>query len=88
MGASCDIGAGETIGSVGDRKGSSGLTWLDASDDAEDCGTERGLLSKSRRLLCTRRKRPPCRGAADEGDEIASLQPIEVHPLPLARETG
>ena len=63
MGASCDIGAGETIGSVGDRKGSSGLTWLDASDDAEGSGTGRGSLSKSR-LNCVGRAVSPAASLA------------------------
>jgi hypothetical protein len=47
MDPSCAVGAGEAIGSVGDRTGSSGVTWLNASDNAECEGTDR-RLSQSR----------------------------------------
>ena len=50
MGASCDIGAGEAIGSVGDRKGSSSFIRFGAPDDAKGAGTELDLLSQ-RRLI-------------------------------------
>jgi hypothetical protein len=36
------------------------------------------------RLLCTRRKRP-CRRPADQRNELALFQLIELHTLPLAR---
>ena len=39
------------------------------------------------RLLCGRRERPRSRRAAEQRDEIASLQ-IEWHPLPLASEAA
>jgi hypothetical protein len=56
MGSSCAVGAGEAIGCVGDRTGSSGFTRLDLSDDAEGEGT--GLKLSELRLNCA------CRSAS------------------------
>jgi hypothetical protein len=62
MGSSCAVGAGEAIGSVGDRTGSSGFTCLDASDDAEGGGTLPWLAPQRRvSTLEMPRQLPPCR---------------------------
>jgi hypothetical protein len=38
--------------------------------------------------LRQRRKRPPRSRAAEQRDELAPFQPIELHPLPVVRATA
>jgi hypothetical protein len=33
---------------------------------------------------CARRERPPCRRAAEQRDEVASFQLIELHSIPAS----
>jgi hypothetical protein len=53
MGSLHAVGAGEAIGCLEDRTGSSGFSWLNALDDAKGGGTERRLSQT--RLNCARR---------------------------------
>jgi hypothetical protein len=79
IGSSCDIGAGETIGSVGDCKGSSSFTWFDTSDDAKGAGTELDLLSQSRLIGVGRTVSPAAsRAAPDHPTPPANLTPDQV----------
>jgi hypothetical protein len=41
---------------------------------------------RHRPLLRTRRERPSCRRATEEGNELASLQPFELHPISLGQD--
>jgi hypothetical protein len=43
---------------------------------------------RHRRLLRARVSRPRCRCAAEQCDEVAPFQLIELHPLPLASVTA
>src|SRR5262249_40442554 len=54
------------------------LLWIDIAND--ECADDR----QPRRLLRARHKRPRDR-PAEQGDEIASFQLIESHPMPISR---
>ena len=43
---------------------------------------------RHRRLLRLRRERPHDSRTAEQRDELAPSKPIELHPLPLVRETA
>jgi len=63
MGLSRAVGAREAIGSAGDRRGSSGFTWLKASDDVKGEETESKLSQKRLNSACRSVSPPASLGA-------------------------